>query len=253
MNIYDLIEFPNKTAREQIRSLYPVFSFYKQISPNALDKYKGLVPIEFEDYDMTVTTWVNEYNHLWFIMLIPLYQAIDSYQKMTELNSSEELYQYLRYLFYFYSEISAYYIDCAFEKSAYIFNAMFELRVNEHQSSLKEIYKKIKEKAEKGIIIKDVKAKLESIKTNKYYCDITNIRNKNTHSIKVSHRNLYEVFNHKTGITKTYVSKVIMPEELMKIIFGSIELLSDYTDFIEKTIEKYYASIYEEFCLNSES
>lgn len=252
MSIYDLIEFPNKDIRETIRLNYPVFSKYKQLPMDMLKKYEGIVvPCEFEEYE-TVITWINEYNHLLFFMFIPLYQAIDTHQKMNDSDNSSDLFRHLRALFYYFSEIVAYYIDCAFEKSAHIFNAMFELRVNEHCGSLKQILKRIKEGADKSAIFQEVTNKLEIIYRNEYFRNLINIRNKNTHSIKVLHRNLYDVYDPKTKVTSTYVSKVIMPDEILNTIFGAMELLSDYTSFIEGIIDKYYTSIYEEFCSHKE-
>lgn len=189
INMYDLIEFPDKDTRETIRSKYSVFSQYKQIPLNMLKKYEGAFLCEFENYEI-VRTWVNEYNHLLFFMLIPLYQTIDTYEKIKDCENASDLYQNLRALLYYYSEIVAYYIDCAFEKSAQIFNAMFDLRINEGSGCFSKIMKEIRKRAEESDIINEVLIKLQAIHKDKYYCDLANIRNKNTHNIKVHHGNL---------------------------------------------------------------
>lgn len=105
-------------------------------------------------------------------MLIPLYQAIDTYEKIRDCEIASDLFQNLRALFYYYSEIVSYYIDCAFEKSAQIFNAMFNLRINEDRGCINKIMKEIRKRAEESAIINEVLVKLEAIHTDKYYCDL---------------------------------------------------------------------------------
>ena len=242
INIYDLIKFPDKDTREAIRLKYSVFSRYKQIPLNILKKYEGTFLCEFENYEIVIT-WINEYNHLLFFMLIPLYQAIDTYEKIRDCEIASDLFQNLRALFYYYSEIVSYYIDCAFEKSAQIFNAMFNLRINEGRGCINKIMKEIRKRAEESAIINEVLVKLEAIHTDKYYCDLANIRNKNTHYIKVHHGNLYNVYDPKSKVTSTCVSEVIEPDEVLDTIFLAMELLDDYTSFIESILYKYYRSI----------
>ncbi len=249
MNIYDLIEFPSKEKREDIRSKYPIFSLYKQIPMNMLKKYEGVVvPCEFVEYEMTVGTWINEYNHLLFFMLIPLYHAIDLYRKMVEVDSSTEIFGGLNVLFYHYSETVAFYMDSTFEKSTQIFNSMFELKVEDKQGSFGKIIDEIKRGAKTNKIFNEVAIKFAEINKNQYYSDISYIRNKCTHSIKVSHESLYDIYDQDTMITTTCISKKISPDEFLNTIFGAMQLLNDYTVFIESIIVKYYADLYEKFC-----
>lgn len=57
----------------------------------------------------------------------------------------------------------------------------------------------------------------------------------------------YNVYDPKTTVTSTCVSEVIQPDDILDTIFGAMELLGDYTSFIESIIYKYYRSIYKEF------
>lgn len=140
LNLYDFIEFPNDEIRDNLRKKYTAFTDLKQIPTRLTEKYDGKqVPCEFMDYETTVVTWIREYNYSVFILNIPLFQMLDVHQSIVSCDEEKEKLLYYSFLFNYYSELLAYYIDCAFKKSINIFNAMFSLKVNDDNNSFMQI------------------------------------------------------------------------------------------------------------------
>lgn len=251
LNLYDFIKFPNSNIRVNLRENYKVFSKLKQISTDLIEKYdEKQVPCEFLDYQTTVLTWIKEYNYSVFILSIPLYQMLDVYQNIISNDTENEQLLYYLFIFNYYSELLAYYIDCAFKKSVNIFNEMFELKVNDDINSFMKILKGIQKESKSNNILNKVNQKLQQIKDSRYYQEIIDIRNRNTHSIRATQTGFLNKYDLKNGITFGIVNMLVKPEKIVLTILESIKLLEEYTVFIEKIIDEYYDSLYEKFIDN---
>lgn len=250
LNIYDYIEFPNTHRRNFLRKEYGIFSELRQVDTSILEKYDDkTVPYEFIDYNTTVSTWINEYNHAIFALSIPLYQMIDIYHQSLFGNPSKEQLLCSQMLINYYSEIIAYYVDCAFKKSVNIFNSMFRLNVNDSQKSFNEIIQEVKNKSKDDLFINRVYQELRRINDNNYYKEILGIRNKNTHSVRPTQQGFIDEYDKKTGITAGYITKSIGYKRIVEIIVGAIKLLGEYTKFINNLEEEYYEFLYENYLM----
>ena len=130
LNLYDIIEFPNNEIRANIRKKYFAFYELKQITVNFDEKYDGKeVPFEFFNYQTTIATWIREYNYSIFIINIPLFQMLHIYESIASSDEKKEQLPYYSFLFNYYCELLAYYIDWAFKKSINIFNTIFDLKL----------------------------------------------------------------------------------------------------------------------------
>jgi len=226
LNLYDFIEFPNDEIRDNLRKNYTAFSDLKQIPTRLTEKYdRKQVPCEFMDYQTTVVTWIKEYNYSVFILNIPLFQMLDVYQSIVSGDEEKDQLLYYSFLFNYYSELLAYYIDCAFKKSINIFNTMFELKVNDDNNSFMKILKEVKKESKSNKIINKANRKLQVIKDNSYYQDVIAIRNRNTHSIRATQYGFLDRYDPKTGITHGTVNKPVKPDEIVMAILESIKLL----------------------------
>jgi hypothetical protein len=250
LNLYDIIEFPNNEIRANLRKKYFAFYELKQITVNLDEKYDGKeVPFEFIDYQTTVATWIREYNYSIFIINIPLFQMLYVYESIASSDEKKEQLPYYSFLFNYYCELLAYYIDWAFKKSVNIFNAIFELKVNviDNPNSFSDILKEVRNKSKSNVIINKLKLELQKIKGNKYYNDIVNIRNLNTHSVRATQSGFLEIYDSKTVGIKGIISKPVKPDEIVTTILEAIKLLGQYSVFIEEIIEEYYDCIYKEY------
>jgi len=179
LNLYDLIKFPNGEIRANLRNNYSAFSELKLISINPVEKYNE-VPCEFIDYQTIVVTWIKEYNYAIYILNIPLFQMLDVYESMASGDVNKEQLPYYLFLFNYYCELLAYYIDCAFKKSVNIFNAIFKLNINDELNSFMKIIEEIRRRSKSNKIINKTNFGLKKFKDNRYYQDIIKIRNRNT-------------------------------------------------------------------------
>ena len=110
-----------------------------------------------------------------------------------------------------------------------------------------QILKEVRKKSKSNVIIKKLTLELQKIKHNKYYKDIVNIRNLNTHSVRATQSGFLEIYDSKTGVTFGTISKPVKPDEIVTTILGSIKLLGQYSVFIEEIIEEYYNYLYNEY------
>jgi len=247
-HLYDIIEFPNNKIRANLKKKYFAFYELKQITVNIDDKYDGKeVPIEFFNYRTTVATWIREYNYSIFIINIPLFQMLYIYESLTSGDENKEKLPYYSFLFNYYCELLAYYIDWAFKKSINIFNTIFELEVNDNPNCFIQILKEIRNKSKSNVIINKLKIELQKIEGNKYYKDIVNIRNLNTHSVRATQSGFMEIYDLRTGVTSGIISKPVKPDEIVTTILGSIKLLGQYSVLIEEIIEEHYDYLYKEY------
>jgi hypothetical protein len=250
LNLYDIIQFPNSEIRKNLRKKYFAFAELKQITVNIDEKYDGTeVPCEFINYGTTVATWIREYNYSIFIMSIPLFEMLYVYESISSDDEKKEQLPYHSFLLNYYCELLAYYIDWAFKKSVNIFNALFELNVNviDNPKSFSDILKEVRNKSKSNRIINKLELELQQFKSNKYYIDIINIRNLNTHSIRATQSGYLEIYDSKTGGTKGTISVPVKPDEIFTTILEAIKLLGQYSVFIEEIIEEYYDFLYKEY------
>lgn len=249
INLFDFVQFPNIDRRELLRSHYEVFTKLIQIKTNILEKYKEKeVPFDFIDYGTSVITWIIEYNHELFAISIPLYQMFDTYHRLILISSDHNIdqCQCLQILINYYSEIIAYYIDSAFEKSIYIFNSMFRLKINQGKGSLQKIVKEISRNSKNNRFIEMTNKELSGIKANNIYQGLKEMRNLNTHSIRATQQGFLDIYNEKTGITESKITTNKDSKETVEVIIGAVTLLCNYTEFINNLLEEYYDSIYDD-------
>jgi len=232
-NIFDLIKFPDKDERSRLYQTYDVFKDLKTINTSFTEKYKE-IPAEFKQLIFGMLPWINEFNYAIFVLKIPLLFMLHIHTKCMQEIDLEEKTQY-KFLFNYFAEQAAYYIKCAFEKSVYIFDALFDLNINQGRDSYIKTLQKIESEAENDEMIKTVQEEIKKIEKNPYYMIISDVRNKNTHGLNTLHRKHFAVYDKDKGVVYFYDQEPL--EGIQETIFGAVELLGSYSDFIMKTIE----------------
>jgi len=155
-NIYDYINFPEKAERDAIRKNYKEIENLRGIEFNISERYKNKVcPDSFSHYEFVALTWINEFNHYIFLLNIPLLQLAKVKESLDKSETEEERVVY-NFFFGYYSEIVANFINIAFQKSLYIYNVLFEFRINNGVHDIREICEAIKKKAPGNLYVDKV-------------------------------------------------------------------------------------------------
>ena len=242
LNLYDLITFPDRVTRDALRKQYPAISELSQIRTNLDGKYTGEQPIEIVmDYPVTIRRRIEELNQRIFILPIATFQILESYKQIKETDCSDKA-RYIEELFFYYSEVATYFLHSAFEKSLSIFNEVFEFHINSGIGSIKQISKRIGILALSEPIAREVALKLKTIQDNKAYQDLQIYRNNSVHNVSDSRSALINQ-REENGVIVTKLKKSKSKEMIMEMLLKCIELLGDYTKFIDRILEKYYDGI----------
>lgn len=243
-NLFNITNMPNEKRRQELRKNYSEYFRINQVSFDVLNKYASKkVKIEFLGNFDFIMSWISETNYDALVSEIPLYSMLDTYDSIKNSNLKGSLLEHYKLVFYYHSEIVAYKINCAFEKSVWIFNALFELQVNDGHNAFSQIIKKINNKSKP--IIRKVSSALRELEKNEYYKKIRNIRNLNTHSYRVGNPGVIEFYYKDKGYTEIYRSEIVEPDDLVEVTLGAIKVLNNYISFIERIIEEYYDNLYQ--------
>lgn len=169
---------------------------------------------------------------------------LSTYEDLQSDKNQNEEKPYHYFLFSYYAELLAYFIISAFEKSWNIYNVMFMLKIDANKpGGKKEIFKVIKKNAKENRLIEKVYKELEKINEIDCYRKIKQIRNETTHDYRISRAGYFEKYNLETGITNVIDKRPLEVEEVVKVTIASINLLSNYTEFIEGIVEEQYETM----------